>query len=513
VRRRADLAAAPDVPMVRFPYLEQRLRDCATTCDGGWVTTHEDITERRCAEAKVVFMARHDALTQLPNRVLFQERLMQAIAMTRHGSECALLCLDLDGFKAVNDTLGHPVGDGLLRAVADRLLAAVREVDTVARLGGDEFAIVQVGLGTPEQAAILADRIVRLIGQPYDIDGHTIVAGVSIGVSIAPGDGASAEALLKSADIALYLAKTEGRGTYRFFEPEMDARVQARNALELELRCALPEDDFVLDYQPHLDLQSGKVTGFEALIRWNHPVRGLVGPADFIPVAEETGLIVPIGKWVLGRACLEAADWPQDIGISVNLSSAQFKGMHLLDVVQDALAASGLAPSRLELEISESVLLRNSNDRLALLHHLRALGIRITLDDFGTGYSSLSYLRSFPFDKLKIDQSFIRDVDTNKESAVIVGAIIDLALGLGMTATAEGVETAEQLAVLRKNGCTEVQGYLFSRPLPAGEVPALIRTLGALRRKPRAEGRIESDLIACVGSDPAIPANDLGAVE
>jgi len=445
--------------------------------DGGWVTTHEDITERRRTEASLAFMARHDALTELPNRTLFQERLAEAIAAARHGTDCALLCIDLDRFKVINDTLGHPVGDGLLRAVAGRLLAAVRDVDTVARLGGDEFAVVQTGLKSAEHAAVLADRIIAAIRQPYDIDGHRLVVGASIGISMAPGDGASSETLLKNADLALYLAKTEGRGTYRFFEAKMDARIQALRLVEMDLRTALPADDFELHYQPILDLQSGKLTGFEALIRWNHPVRGLISPAEFIPIAEETGLIVEIGQWVLRTACQEAAGWPRDIDIAVNLSPAQFKAAQLFDAVRDALDASGLAPNRLVLEITESVLMQASDDKLALLHQCRALGIRIALDDFGTGYSSLSYLRSFPFDKIKIDQCFIRDVDTNKESTAIVGAIIGLARNLGIATVAEGVETVQQLATLREQGCTRVQGYLFSRPVPASKVPGLIRTL------------------------------------
>jgi diguanylate cyclase (GGDEF)-like protein len=444
---------------------------------GGWVSTHEDITERRRAEAALAFIAHHDALTELPNRTLFQERLMEAMALARRGTHCALLCLDLDRFKVINDTLGHPVGDGLLRAVAVRLLTTVRAVDTVARLGGDEFAIIQVGLSSPDDASLLADRIIAAMRQPYHIDGHRVVSGTSIGISIALRDGTSSETLLKNADIALYLAKTERRGTYRFFEPEMDIDLRARREVELDLRNALPAEAFDLHYQPILDLQSGKVSGFEALIRWNHPVRGLISPADFIPIAEETGLIVPIGEWALRRACMDAADWPGDVEIAVNLSSAQFKGGQLLDSVRQALAISRLDPSRLELEITESILLQDSEGTLALLHQLHALGIRIALDDFGTGYSSLSYLRSFPFDKIKIDRSFVRDVDTNADSAVIVGGIVGIARGLGMTTVAEGIETEEQLVKVREQGCAMVQGYLFSRPRPVGEVPALIRGL------------------------------------
>jgi diguanylate cyclase (GGDEF)-like protein len=447
---------------------------------GGWVSTHEDITARRRAEAALAFMARHDALTELPNRTLFQERLIDAIAVARRGTQCALLCLDLDHFKAINDTLGHPVGDNLLRAVADRLSAAVRNIDTVARLGGDEFAIIQTDLGSADQAATLANRIITALREPYDIDGHRVETGTSIGIAIAPRDGTSSDTLLMNADIALYLAKAERRGTYRFFEPEMDRQVQARRKVEMDLRNALQADEFDLHYQPILDLESGKVAGFEALIRWQHPVRGVISPVDFIPIAEETGLIVPIGDWVLRRACLDAAAWPRDVEIAVNLSSAQFKGGQLLNSVRQALAVSRLDPNRLEIEITESVLLQNSEDTLTLLHQLRGLGIRIALDDFGTGYSSLGYLRSFPFDKIKIDRTFIRDIDANAGSAVIVGAVVGIARALGMTTVAEGVETAEQLALVRRQGCALVQGYLFSRPRPVGEVPALIRSLRIL---------------------------------
>jgi diguanylate cyclase (GGDEF)-like protein len=444
---------------------------------GGWVVTHEEVTERRRTDAALTFMARHDALTGLPNRVLFQERLAAAVAAAREGDHCALLCLDLDRFKVVNDTLGHPVGDSLLCDVAVRLLAVVREDDTVARLGGDEFAIILANMKLPDHAASMAERILAAFDDPFDVAGHRITAATSIGVALAPKDGTAPDALLQDADIALYLAKSEGRGRYRFFEPEIDSYIQRRRAVEFDLRNAVPADDFLLHYQPVLDLRSGRVTGFEALVRWNHPVRGMVSPAEFIPIAEETGLIVPISAWVLQTACMEAAGWPEDIEIAVNLSPVQFKRGHLLEMVQGALAASGLAPNRLELEITESTLMDNGGDRLALLHKLRALGIRIALDDFGTGYSSLSYLRSFPFDKIKIDRSFIKDLDVNPDSATIVGAIVGLASGLRMTTVAEGVETERQLALVREQGIAKGQGYLFSRPRPASEVMGLIGSL------------------------------------
>jgi diguanylate cyclase (GGDEF)-like protein len=443
--------------------------------EGGWVATHEDITERQQSEASLLFMARHDALTKLPNRVLFQERMEQAIALAGRGTRFALLCLDLDNFKQVNDTLGHPAGDGLLVAAAERLQACVREGDTLARLGGDEFAIIQLGINQGDDAEILANRIITAFRQPFDISGHQVMAGVSIGVTLATDDRSSYATLMRDADIALYLAKTEGRGTARFFEPEMDARIHLRRMLELDLQGAVARNEFELYYQPQINLASNKISGFEALLRWNHPVRGFVSPLDFIPVAEETGLIVEIGEWVLRAACFEAENWSADISVAVNLSPIQFKKGDLALTVQAALAASGLRADRLELEITESVFLRDTADTLAALHKLRAMGISVALDDFGTGYSSLSYLRSFPFNKIKIDQSFVRDLMTNKESVSIVRAVTGLGKSLGIMTIAEGVETREQLNRLREEGCREVQGYFFSPPRPASEVPALIR--------------------------------------
>jgi diguanylate cyclase (GGDEF)-like protein len=444
---------------------------------GGWVETHEDITVRQQAEESIAFMARHDALTRLPNRVLFRERMEQAIAMAGRGTEFAVICFDLDNFKQVNDTLGHPVGDGLLVAVSDRLRTCVREVDTLARLGGDEFAIIQVGVRQPNDAESLANRIIAAFREPFDVDGHQVMAGASIGVTIAPGDSVSYETLMRDADIALYLAKTEGRGTVRFFEPEMDARIHIRRMLELDLRNAIARNEFELYYQPLVSLIMNKIIGFEALLRWHHPVRGLVSPLDFIPVAEETGMIVAIGEWALRTACVEAATWPDDLSVAVNLSAVQFKQGDIIATVEAALALSGLRPKRLELEITESVFLRDTVGTLAALHRLRAMGIGVALDDFGTGYSSLSYLHSFPFNKIKIDQSFVRDLLTNKESLSIVRAVTGLGKSLGIKTIAEGVETLEQLNRLRDKGCTEAQGYFFSRPRPAGELPLLIKML------------------------------------
>jgi diguanylate cyclase (GGDEF)-like protein len=386
-----------------------------------------------------------------------------------------VLCLDLDRFKEVNDTLGHPVGDELLRAVAGRLRRCVRETDTIARLGGDEFAIVQISRTQPTDATALASRIIEAIDAPFDIDGHRVAVGTSVGIAIAPTDGTDPDQLLKNADLALYRAKSDGRGTYRFFEQEMDQRMQARRKLELDLRRALVDGEFELHYQPFVNLDRNEVIGFEALLRWRHPERGMVSPAEFIPLAEETGLIVPIGEWALRRACREAIGWPDGIAIAVNLSAAQFRNRQLVQTVVNALAAAGLPATRLELEITESVLLQDAEAAREILLQLRSLGVRIALDDFGTGYSSLSYLRTFPFDKIKIDRCFIADLSTSAEAPLaILRAVTQLGATLGMTTTAEGVETEEQLALVRAVGCTEMQGHLFSPPRPAHEVPHLL---------------------------------------
>ena len=437
---------------------------------GGWLSTHEDITERQCAEERIGHMARHDALTDLPNRVLLRERLEHELKRVKRGECLAMLCLDLDHFKSVNDTLGHPIGDELLKLVADRLRGCTREPDTIARLGGDEFAIIMTKIQKTNDAVTLARRIRESIIKPYQIEGHQIITDISIGISVSPDDGTEPDELLKNADMALYGAKTDGRGTYRFFELEMDARMKARRDLEMDLRKALANKEFELYYQPLVNLQTNEISAFEALLRWQHPKRGMISPADFIPIAEETGLIVPLGEWVLITACEEAVSWPEHVKVAVNLSPAQLTSRNLVNVVKKALANSGLDASRLQLEITETVLLQNTFATLARLHELRKLGAQIALDDFGTGYSSLSYLRSFPFDKIKIDQSFIHDMSNGAEPLAIVNAVAGLAKCLNMISTAEGVETQQQMDTVQSIGCTEMQGYLFSRARPAKEI-------------------------------------------
>jgi diguanylate cyclase (GGDEF)-like protein len=441
---------------------------------GGWVATHEDITEQRRSEMQIAHMARHDALTDLPNRVLLRERLTEALIHVERGQRLAVLCLDLDHFKNVNDSLGHLVGDELLRAVAGRLRGCVRETDTISRVGGDEFAIIQTDINDATDAERLALRLSEVIGEPYDLGGHMVVVGTSIGIAVAPVDGIDASELLKNGDMALYGAKADGRGVYRFFEPRMDARMKARRALELALRKALANDEFELYYQPAVTLDGETVQCCEALLRWNHPEHGLVMPADFIPIAEEIGLIVPIGEWVIRRACEDASTWPDDIRVAVNLSPTQLNNSLLFPTVLNALTAAQLPAHRLELEITEAVLMENTEANLRTLHGLRALGIRISMDDFGTGYSSLSYLRSFPFDKIKIDRCFITGLGDDNESAAIVQAVAGLAQQLSMTTTAEGVETQTQLDRVRELGCTDVQGHFYSPPVPAKELAALL---------------------------------------
>ena len=438
--------------------------------DGGWVGTHEDITDRRQAEMKIAHMARHDALTDLPNRMLLRERLSEALAHVERGQRLAVLYLDLDQFKNVNDSLGHPTGDELLRVVAARLRGCVRETDTISRVGGDEFFIIQPDIADAADAARLARRISEAVKAPYDLQGHLVMVDASIGIALAPEDGTDANELLKNADMALYGAKADGRGVYRFFEPNMDARMKERRILELALRKGFDNGEFELYYQPVLNLDTGHVRCCEALLRWHHPERGTVSPAEFIPVAEEIGLIVALGEWVIRQACDDAAHWPDNVDVAVNLSPTQLSSNSLLPTVLNALASSGLPAHRLELEITEAVLMQNSEHNLRTLHQLRGLGIRISMDDFGTGYSSLSYLRSFPFDKIKIDRCFIKGLGDDSESDAIVQAVAGLADSLKMTTTAEGVETRQQLDRVRALGCTDVQGFYYSPAVPVHEL-------------------------------------------
>ena len=437
---------------------------------GGWLATHEDITERRHSEERIAHMARHDALTDLPNRAFLRERLDHELKRAKRNECLAVLCLDLDHFKGVNDTLGHAVGDELLKLVSDRLQGCIREIDTIGRLGGDEFAIIMSQLQEPTNAAVLAKRIRDSIIRPYQINGHQIVIDISIGISIAPIDAMDTESLLKNADMALYGAKDDGRGTFRLFEPKMNTRMTSRRELEVDIRKGLTNNEFELYYQPLVTVNSEQVNTFEALIRWNHPTHGVVSPGDFIPIAEETGLIIPLGEWVLRTACKEAKKWPDHVKVAVNLSPAQLKNKDLLNRVKMALKEAGIKPQKLQLEITETVLLKNTFAILATLEELHRMGVQIALDDFGTGYSSLSYLRSFPFDKIKIDQSFVRDLSNGAEPLAIINAIAGLARCLNMISTAEGVETKAQLEALQAIGCNEMQGFLISKPKPASEI-------------------------------------------
>ena len=455
--------------------------------DGGWVLTYEDVTERHTADSRIAFMARHDALTGLANRVLFHEGLQAA---AERGEPVAVLCLDLDQFKRINDTLGHLVGDGVLRAMAARLLHCVRQGDVVARLGGDEFAIIQVGGAWPEAAHALACRIIECASQPMEVNGHRLTVGISVGMAQANTECRDAETLLRHADLALYGAKADGRGTCRFFDAAMAVRLCARHELERDLREALARDELRVFYQPLIDVRTGLVSCFEALLRWQHPTRGLVPPAGFIPAAEEMGLIVAMGAWTLGQACSDAMTWPAHVKVAVNLSALQFQAGDLLPVVQDALAASGLEAERLELEVTETMLLHDTGSVCVTLHGLRHLGVRVALDDFGTGYSSLAYLRSFPFDKIKIDQSFTREITSHPQASAIVRAIIGLASSLGIETVAEGVETREQLAQVCAEGCSEVQGYLFSKPRPAAEVAEMLESTNGHARRFTAEAKV-----------------------
>jgi diguanylate cyclase (GGDEF)-like protein/PAS domain S-box-containing protein len=440
----------------------------------------DDVTDRRRADEKIAHLAHYDALTDLPNRVLFREQIERELQRTSRGEQFALLYIDIDEFKGINDSLGHHVGDELLKAVASRIKSCISENDLIARLGGDEFAVIQMAVVNTTDVMEFVTRIHEAIRQPYQCLGHQLSTDASIGIALAPQDGSDLDQLIKNADLAMYAAKADGRRTHRFFEPAMDASAKARLALEQDLRQALVDGGFEIHYQPVVDLRSDQVTGCEALLRWRHPERGMVSPAEFIPVTEDTGLINELGDWVLRTACAEAATWPSHIRLAVNVSPVQLKCPTLALKVAGALAASGLAASRLELEITEAVLIRDDEAALAILHQLRAVGVRIALDDFGTGYSSLSYLKRFPFDKIKIDRCFISDVAEADGSSAIVEAVVNIAAARNMTTTAEGVETREQKEVLRRLGCTEMQGYLFSAARPAAEVRQLFGTRGEM---------------------------------
>jgi diguanylate cyclase (GGDEF)-like protein len=440
--------------------------------DGGWVSIHQDITAQKEAETQIAYLARHDVLTDLCNRAVLRERMEESLARLRRGGRpFTLFILDLDLFKAVNDSLGHPVGDELLKVVARRLVACLREPDTVARLGGDEFAVLAVAEGDPRAAAIAtANTLLEAVSASYTLDGHRLDIATSIGIALAPEHGTDVDQLIKSADLALYKAKLAGRNTYRLFEAAMGADAVARRALESDLRNALARDEFELHYHPIVDVRTNEIANMEALIRWRHPERGATPPGDFIPLAEESGLIGPIGEWVLRRACADAALWPPQLKVAANLSPVQFRRGNLVETISRILADTGLQPERLMLEITESVLMQGSRENLEILHQLRALGISIVLDDFGTGYSSLSYLRLFPFDQIKIDRSFVSELSSNADCAAIVSAVASLGRSLRIGTVAEGVETEDQLVLARAAGCTHVQGFLFGRPCPVSEL-------------------------------------------
>src|ERR1700677_4179115 len=440
---------------------------------GGWVATIEDVTERERSAAQIAHMAHYDGLTDLPNRVLFREQLEQALKQVRSGKQLAVLYIDIDEFKSVNDALGHSIGDELLKTVARRLRDCLRATDVAARLGGGGFAIIQTAVRNPAETTHLVERIYRAIREPYECASHLITTDASIGIALASGDGVDLDQLLKNADLAMYAAKSAGRRTYRFFKPDMEAQVTARHVLEVDLRQAISDGALEVYYQPCVSLRDNKITGCEALLRWRHPERGMISPAEFIPIAEETGLINQLGEWVLTTACAEAATWPDDIRLAVNVSPVQFKSGTLALKIVAALAASGLPASRLELEITEAVLIRDDEAALAVLHQLRAIGVRIALDDFGTGYSSLSFLQRFPFDKIKIDRCFIDDIAEPDGSSYIVQAVVNIAAARQMTTTVEGVETKQQRDLLRALGCAEMQGYLFSPAKPAAEIRQL----------------------------------------
>ncbi len=444
---------------------------------GGSVVILEDVTERKRAQERITHLAKFDELTGLANRTQFRERITAMLAGVHdHEHHITVHLIDLDRFKAINDTLGHPIGDKLLKEVAFRLSTVIHPHDMITRFGGDEFVVLQTITDRRQDADWLAQRLARTLNEPFEIDGHRIDIGASIGIAMAPTDGIDADELLKKADMAMYAAKNSGGGGHRFFAMDMEEAVQERRALELDLRDALGTDQFRLNYQPLVDLRTGRVTTCEALMRWKHPVRGEVPPAVFIPIAEETGMIVALGEWALNRACVEAATWPHGVKVAVNLSPVQFRDRGLALQVVTALAKSGLPAQRLELEVTERLLLEDNDGTLATMQQLNNLGVALSLDDFGTGYSSLNYLRKFPFHKLKIDQSFVADLGDESDVRAIIGAVASLGAGLNMTVVAEGIETEEQMKLVTTQGCHEGQGYLFGRPMSGEAILARLET-------------------------------------
>ena len=443
------------------------------------VAIFTDITKRKMAEERINHLANYDPLTGLANRNLLQDRLSQAIAHAhRHSESLALLFLDLDHFKIVNDSLGHHIGDRLLKSVSERLLDCVREEDTVARQGGDEFIIILTEISRQEDVTLIVNKILHALSLPFYFDNHEIFVSVSVGIALYPRDGVDENVLMKNADSALYRAKEEGRSCYQFYTPEMNAHASKRLELENGLRRALEQDEFMLHYQPQVDLHSGEIVGVEALVRWQHPEKGMVPPSEFIPVMEETGMIVPLGKWILRTACTQARAWLDqgfDLKVSVNLSARQFKGQDFVTVAREILDDTGIAGKYVDLELTESILIEQSEPIYGILQQIKALDIQLSVDDFGTGYSSLSYLKLFPIDKIKIDQSFVRDISVDMEDTAIVEAIIAMAHSLRLKVIAEGVETAAQLAFLASHRCDEIQGYYFSKPLPEQEVTAMLQ--------------------------------------
>ncbi|MEZ6091227.1 MAG: EAL domain-containing protein [Pirellulaceae bacterium] len=450
---------------------------CETLPDGGCVCLHEDLSRLQVDQPDLLRLVREDALTGLLNRTAFNTHLRNKLQALVPNEEVALLCIDLDHFKPVNDTLGHPAGDSVLQSVADRLRRSIRQTDVAVRLGGDEFAILQCGASSqPTGSQSLARRVIDLLSQPLMIDRQAVHVGASVGIAIAPYDGLTADELMKNADLALYRAKEDGRGVFRYFETEMDEKMRARRSSEMELRNSVSNEDFEVHYQPVLDIGSDRIVCFEALVRWNHPRLGRVSPDQFILLAEETGLIVPLGKWVLQRACRDAACWDSSIRVAVNLSPTQLRDRTLIPAVREILATTGLAAERLEFEITESSLLSSTSCTVKQLHQLRELGVRIALDDFGTGYSSINYLRQFPFDKIKIDRSFVSGADRQMNSVALVRMIAALGASLGVKTTAEGVETDAELESIRDAGCTEMQGYYLSKPIPAIAIDELLKS-------------------------------------